>query len=265
MYYPKSNRVIPENVRDAIAFTGKTGFISRRLWNERFNDGNKTWKAKQLSKLLTKDIFKSYIQICGNQFYKLGLSGLVLSRGLGIKPIQAPLNNQILHDEWIYEMVLALHKANYVQAWLTEAELKSGVKFDSGDLVAIESKFPDSVLQVIIKSEIRTIAVEYERTLKSVWRIKETLRAYSTALQFPLVIIICNDEVIRKAYLKVLKKIGDESLNKKIGLAVANVAIDSPNSWHSKPELQEIQMLERTFCLKDILNPIQLKQPLAKT
>lgn len=263
MYYPNSNRIIPENVCDAIAFTGKTGFISRHLWNERFNDGNKTWKAKQLSKLLTKDIFKSYIQICGHQFYKLGLSGQVLSKGLGIKPIQAPLNNQILHDEWIYETVLALHKANYVQAWLTEAELKSGVKFNSGSLVGIGSKFPDSVLQVSIKSEIRIIAVEYERTLKSVWRIKETLRTYSTAMQFPLVIIICNDEVIRKAYLKVLKQIGDENLNKKIGLAVANVANNSLSSWHSEPELREIQMIERTFCLKDILNPIHSKRTLA--
>lgn len=262
MFYPNSNRVIPENVCEAIAFTGKTGFISRRLWNERFNDGNKTWKAKQLSKLLTKDIFKSYIQICGHQFYKLGLSGQILSRGLGVKPIQAPLNNQILHDEWIYETVLALHKANYVQAWLTEAELKSGVKFNSGDLVGIGLKFPDSVFQVSIKSEIRIVAFEYERTLKSAWRIKETLRAYSIAMQFPLVVIICNDEVIRKAYLKILKQVGDENLNKRIGLAIAE---DSPNSWHSEPELQEIQMIERTFCLKDILNPIQSKRTLAKT
>jgi hypothetical protein len=248
MNYPNSDRQVPPNVALAIEFAGKTGILSKRLWETRFNFGCNTWKIRQFNKLLQKDIFKPYVQIDKNQFYKLGTAGQVLSRKLEIKPVRAPLNNQIVHDEWIFETVIALHQAGYVYDWLSEAQLKTGANFKD-ERWQICSKIPDAVLKMNVKGDIRNIAFEYERTLKAVWRIKESLRAYSGSIQFPLVIYICEDEVIRQSYFKILKRLNDTSLSKKIGLTLVG-------DWHMAPEIQPIQMMERTFCLKDILRTI---------
>ncbi len=248
MNYPNSNRQVPTNVQLAIQFAGKTGIISKRLWETRFNFGCNTWKIRQFAKLLQKDIFKPYVQIDKNQFYKLGIAGQVLSRRLEIKPVRAPLNNQIFHDEWIYETVVALQQTGYVYDWISEAQLKTGANFKN-DHWQIGSKIPDAVLKVNVKGDKRNIAFEYERTLKAVWRIKESLRDYSGSIQFPLVIYICEDEVIRQSYLRVLKRLNDTSLSKKIGVTLVG-------DWHTTPEIQPIQMIERTFCLKDILRTI---------
>ena len=248
MNYPKSDRPIPPNVALAIQFAGRTGIMSKHLWETRFNFGCNTWKIRQFSKLLQKDIFKPYVQIEKNQFYKLGIAGQALSRKLEIKPVCAPLNNQIVHDEWIYETVLALDETGYVYEWLSEAQIKAGIKFKD-EHWQIGSKFPDAILKMNVKGDRRNIAFEYERTLKATWRIKEGLRAYAAILQFPLVIYICEDEVIRQSYLKVLKGMNDSSLSKKIGFSLVA-------DWHLNPESQPIQMLERTFCLKDILRAI---------
>ena len=245
MNYPKSDRTVPLNVQAAIKFAGKTGFISRHLWDTYFNSGCNTWKIRQFGKLLEKDIFKTYLQIGKNKFYRLGPNGHALSRKLSVKPVIAPLNNQIHHDCWIYETVLSLDKAFYIYDWLSEAELKTGASFQDEDL-QIGSKIPDAILKMNVKGDLRNIAFEYERTLKAVWRIKEGLRAYSTNVQFPLVIIICEDEVILKSYLNVLKRMNDTNLSKKIGLTLIG-------DWHISPEMQPIQMIERTFCLKNIL------------
>lgn len=245
MNYPNSDRPVPANVRLAIEFAGKTGLISKHLWQTRFNSGCNTWKIRQFSKLLKMDIFKPYVQIEKKQFYKLGTAGQILSRKLEIKPVCAPLNNQILHDEWIYETVLALTEAGYVYTWLSEAQLKTGGNFKDEHWL-IGSKIPDAVLKMNVKGDKINIAFEFERTLKTVWRIKEGLRAYARDLHFPLVIIICEDEVIRQSYLKNLKQMNDVGLSKKIGLTLVD-------NWHVSPETQPIKMIERIFCLTDIL------------
>lgn len=248
MNYPKSDRKIPSNVISAIEFSGKTGFISRRVWETRFNTGCKTWKIRQLGKLLKKDIFKPYLNIDHNQFYKLGSAGHILSEKLGIGKVQAPLNNQIFHDEWIFETVIALKQAGYVYDWVSEAQLKSGKGLKANEW-QIGSKLPDAILKVNVKGAKQSIAIEYERTLKSVWRIKESLRAYAENSLFPLVIFICENEVIRQTYLKTLKSLGDTGLNKKVGLTLVD-------GWHTLPERQTIQMVERYFSLQEILKII---------
>ena len=249
MNYPKSDRKVPSNVVSAIEFAGKTGFISKRVWETRFNSGCHTWKIRQFGKLLKKDIFKPYVNIEKNQFYKLGAAGHILSEKLGIGKIQAPLNNQIFHDEWIFETVIALKQAGYVYDWVSEAQLKSG-KGLKADEWQIGSKLSDAVLRVNVKGTERNIALEYERTLKSAWRIKESLRAYAGNSVFPLVIYICENEVIRQSYFKILKGLGDTGLNKKVGLTLVD-------GWHTLPERQTIQMIERYFCLKEILQVVK--------
>jgi hypothetical protein len=248
MKYPNSSQTIPENVLVAVKFAAQTGFISKHLWQKRFGAGCATWKIRQFSKLLDKDFFKPYLSIEKNQFYKLGASGHSLARKLGVKPVSSPLSNQILHDVWIYETAFVLTKNGYVCDWKTEAQLKSGVLLNSEDW-SRQIKIPDAALLVNIKGHQRTIACEYERTLKTTWRIKETLRAYSGFAQFPLIVVICDDEVIRQAYLKILKQMNDSNLNKRIGLALID-------GWHSSPELQPIQMLERSYQLHDVLQVV---------
>ncbi len=245
MKYPNSVHSVPNNVLDALKFAARTGFVSQGLWKRKFSCGTNTWKNRQLKKLIAMDIFKNYLKIEHNQFYKIGASGHSLARKLGIKPVSSPLSNQILHDVLIYEAVFSLCENGYVHDWMTEAQLKSGALLDSEDW-SRQMKIPDATLLANIKGQQRTIAIEYERTQKTAWRIKETLRAYSGFTQFPLVIVICDDEVIRQSYLKSLRQMNDSNLNKRIGFAMVD-------GWILKPEQQPIQMLDRTYCLNDIL------------
>lgn len=249
MKYPNSVHDIPHNVLNGLRFAARTGFVSQGLWRNRFSNGTDTWKSRQLKKLITMNILKTYLKVENNQFYKLGASGHSLARKLGIKPVSSPLSNQILHDALIYEAVFSLGENGYVCDWMTESQLKSGALLDSEDW-SRQTKIPDATLLTNIKGQQRTIAIEYERTQKTAWRIKETLRAYSGFTQFPLVIVICDDEVIRQSYLKSLKQMNDSNLNKRIGFAIVD-------GWILKPEQQPIQMLDRTYCLNDILLPIK--------
>jgi hypothetical protein len=187
------------------------------------------------------------MKIGKHDFFRLGTEGIKLSRKLGISPVTPPLNNQIIHDEWMTEMVLALEKRGYALDWLSESELKENGHFKD-ELLPSSSKISDAIIKMNIKGSLKNIAFEYERTLKSTWRIKEVLRAYGRALHFPLVIIICEDEVIKNSYLKTLKSLGDTNLNKRIGFTLIQ-------GWHLEPEHQAIHMIDRVFCLKDIVNP----------
>lgn len=245
MKYPGSSQSIPNNVLQAIKFTGRTGLMSKQIWEKRFSSGCATWKITQFSKLLKKDFLKPYMKIGKDQFYKLGLTGKIYAMQLGIKTVAAPLSNQILHDAWIFESIIALDAKGYILEWISEAMLKSGCLFNE-ERWYHQKKIPDVLLKVNIQNDVRLLAFEYERTLKASWRIKETLRTYSGLLQIPLVIFICENEVIRQAYLNTLAKLNDRNLNKKIGFALSN-------GWHSNSESQPIQMLDRTFQLKDIL------------
>lgn len=243
--YPSSDRNLPRNVRLAIRLAGKTGFLSKKVWNEQFNKGSLSWKKKQFSKLLVKKILVDYIKIGRSEFFKLGKAGTDLSRKLGVKPTTPPLNNQILHDEKVTEIILALENCGLSHEWLCESELKENASFPN-EVLPTSSKIPDAVLKMNINDSFRNVAFEYERTLKSSWRIKEVLRAYGRALHFPLVVIICEDDVIKKSYLKILKSLSDTNLNKRIGISIIN-------GWQTSPHEQPIQMIERTFKLKDIV------------
>lgn len=249
MKYPNSTQNIPDNVLSAIRFTAQTGVMSRKIWNKSFSFGSDTWKSRQLNKILEMDILKDYLMLEKNQFYKLGMSGLSYARKLGVKPVTSPLSNQILHDAWVFEMILALQNKNLISEWSSEAQLKSGHLFNDESWEQ-QKKIPDAVVKVKIKNEFRHLAFEYERTLKTSWRIKEILRAYAGFMQFPLVIVVCEDEIIKQSYLKMLKQTNGLGLNNKIGFTLAD-------GWQSHPENQPIQMLDRIYHLKDILQSFE--------
>lgn len=245
MNYPKSNRTIPPNVEAAIKFAGKTGVMSRRLWNNYFNAGSKTWRQRQINKLFQKDIFKAYLKIGLNEYFRLSTAGLLLSNKLGVRPVLAPLSNQIVHDEYLSEVVLALGKKSLISDWLSESEIRAGVQFQ-GEQLPMPPKLPDALLKLNVKGETRKVAFEYERTLKAHIRIRDTLRAYARMPEVALVLILCEEECIKDSYLKTLVSLQDTVLKNRVGLSLAN-------GWIESPELQRIQMLERSFCLKDIL------------
>lgn len=242
---------IPNNVIEAVRFTSKAGFMTRELWHEYFVSAKRSAANEQFNFLLKKEILKLNKTVNDIPFYVLGSLGKSLKDGLSLSASYFPRLNQLDHDTFIFGTTYALCKSGIAFDWMTEAELKILGLSKVGKAFL---RYPDSVVKVKIKNETRVLAIEYERTQKSLSRYFQILSAYASMTDISLVVFICNSPENMNIISHAISRLGNQTVNRKTAVCLAK-------EWRAVPQLAELKMIDRTFNLKSICEKASAEAP----
>lgn len=225
----RGGRKTPPNVVDAIRFTAKTGFITREIWSEFFARGGPRARQKQLAFLLSQKILDPHSCRPLHGVYELGSFGKALLLSNNHSFVTAPASYLLAHDEFVATSVLKLRTLGLVDRWSTEAELKSkNDKQFALELRDRERKFPDAVLAMKTPNKQFILALEYERSGKTIRRYRRLLEEYCYLFQIDLVLIIARDDAIVRRIEKARRESGLSRLSGRLGYVIAHDWIKDP-------------------------------------
>jgi hypothetical protein len=225
----RSGHQIPPNVVDAIRFTAKTGFLTREIWSEFFARGGRRARQKQLAFLISQKILDPHSCRPLHGVYELGPFGKALLLSNNYAFVTAPTSHLLSHDEFVATSVLKLRTLGLVDRWSTEAELKS--KNDKQFVLELrnqERKFPDAVLVMKTPNKQFIVAIEYERSGKTIRRYRRLLEEYCYLFQIDLVLIVARDDAIIRRIERARRASGLARILGRLGYAVACDWIKDP-------------------------------------
>jgi hypothetical protein len=244
--YRRGNQ-IPPNVVDAIRFTAKTGFITREIWIEFFAQGGTRAKQKQLAFMLTQKILEPHSCKPLHGVYELGSYGKALLLSNNCAFVSAPASHFLSHDELVATSVLKLKNLGLVDRWVSEAEQKSkNDKEFALELGDRDRKFPDAVLAMKCQTRPAIVAIEYERSGKTIRRYRRLLEEYSILRQIDLILVIARDEAISKRIEKARRESGLSGLSDRLGYAIAH-------EWATDPARSSILINDDKTTLETLL------------
>lgn len=223
-----NGRKLSSSTEQALRYVAKVGLMSKEVWNENFCEGSNRWKNKKLKILIDNRVFKKHnSDISG--YYVLGDQGLNIAKTLGWSLVDSVPPNKFTHDEVVARSLLRLEQKNLCQKWMIEKEIKNlnDGKFliqDQGDQV----KYPDAIFEAKMGKNFHLVALEYERTGKTVPRYRKILWSYNKMNRFSMVLFIVENEVLKKRIKSSLKHLGRVALLERIGF------VDS-TEWQKNP------------------------------
>lgn len=242
----KGGKPIPENVLNALKYTGKVGVITRPTWNILFGKGEDRWKRRQLFNLIDNEVLKKHS--CRHQIDTWVLTewSRDLLRRNGMSCVAPVPPHLIEHDESVGRGLWMLKECNLSSKWITERELKG---MNSSSYIIQKSsqgtKYPDAVFRPK-RNENITVAVEYERTGKSESRYRSIMRQYSRIVGVQHILYIVEDDSIEKRIKKALAYNGDKGLTARMGFIKAM-------HWNGDPSKCDVELSGKVYKLDSIL------------
>lgn len=247
----KGGKAIPENVLNALKYTGKVGVITRPTWNTLFGSGNDRWKRRQLFNLVDHGVFEKHSCAHQKDTWVLTDWAKALLRKNGFSCVAPVPPHLIEHDENVGRGLWYLKEKGFSSKWITERELKG---MNSSSFIIQKNsqgtKHPDAIFRPA-RNQDMTVAVEYERTGKSLLRYQSIVRQYSRATGINYVLYIVEDETIKKRIKAALNYNGDRSLIQRMGFISALEW--NANPLRSRVEVAgKIHLLDNIFCKKSV-------------
>ena len=139
------------------------------------------------------------------------------------------------HDEVIGTSLLTLKRHGVCQKWITEKELKANFSKEyQMEKQAFGAKYPDAIFEMPFDGKVWIVALEYERTGKSIQRYKSIFREYEKFSSLSQILYIVEDLAIKRRVESGLLSAGIESVSKKVGF------IDAVQ-WKADPFKASIQ------------------------
>lgn len=242
----KGGKPIPENVLNALKYTGKVGVITRSTWNTLFGSGNDRWKRRQLFNLVEQGVLIRHSCRHQKDTWVLTDWARALLRKNGFSCVAPVPPHLIEHDESVGRGLWLLKENGFSSKWVTERELKG---MNSGAFIIQKgvqgTKYPDAILRPTRNQEM-TVAVEYERTGKSLLRYRSIVRQYSRVAGINYVLYIVEDDAIRKRIKAALNYNGDRSLMQRIGFI-------SALDWNANPIRSKVEVAGKIHSLDSIV------------
>ncbi len=243
--YP-NGKTIPDNVYQAVEFAGKIGFLSRELWSELFSSGGKRWQGQQLKKVVQAKLLMPYPNSALRDYYCLTKASRNLLENLNLCVLNPVNSNQLEHDGLVARSMWRLSKLGLITRWRVEAELKrEQVREYQLSRDVRNKKYPDAVFKMKVFGEERTIALEYERTMKSAGRYRDALWLYSKMNSFAMILFVCENLAIENALKRRLQYM-------KLPDLWGRVAFAKVSDWRENPSEAPIGLGDKIVRLKDL-------------
>jgi len=246
----KCDQPIPNNVIEALRFTGKVGFLSTTLWKEYFGQGNDRWKRRQLQLLVDRGYLQRHRNTYATRIYVLTDKSIEILKSLKASYVKPVPVLYLSHDIVVARSLLELKRDKIIGQYLVERTLKTyGIKEFLLSEKDNDQKYPDAVFKMIAYGKQRTAAIEYERERKSLSRYKSILWQYAGVTNISMVLFICENDGIRKAIESAKKYLGQTSL-------LDRLAFVSADDWQRSPANAPICLASREITLREICSPI---------
>jgi hypothetical protein len=231
----KCGQPMPPNVIELIHYMSKVGVLTKTAWNLHLGFGSSEWKREQLQNLEKRGVLirHSCKQIKNAWVLSKWCFELLRSTGqVAVSPVPPHL---IDHDEVIGTSLLTLKRHGVCKKWITEKELKANFSKEyQMEKQAFGAKYPDAIFEMPFDGKVWIVALEYERTGKSIQRYKSIFREYEKFSSLSQILYIVEDLAIKRRVESGLLSAGIESVSKKVGF------IDAVQ-WKADPFKASIQ------------------------
>jgi hypothetical protein len=187
-----------EPIRE-IELAARTGFLSKKIWNEFFASGKIAWRNRTWKNLVARKYFlPHYATLASDSVIRLNPKHPLVVKMLGDKLPQVPSIAVIEHDETVVETFLLLKNMNILKAAKFETELKredlrNKRHFDSTD----KTKFPDLMIQLNSIQPSGQIAIEIELSRKEPKRYRQMMNSYMCAKDISKIIFVTDLDVVK--------------------------------------------------------------------
>jgi hypothetical protein len=187
---------------------GRFGFVSRNIFWNHISRRQKSENYSNWAKLLASGLLKPY---------QASAQHLCLSRA-GIRVLQESNGDYVgkahpmyfPHDELVMAVALACENADLIRAtWTNDAVLRAMPTIGQVQLLGAKAeKIPDLVFDLKVGGESTRVALEVERTRKSIARYDTLVLSYMQMRSIDLVIIAFNDRYTEKQIKSSIRKLG---------------------------------------------------------
>lgn len=187
-----------------IECAARAGFLSRPIWDEFFATGAARWRRRCRRNLRTSGIFHPHPSRFARDVLVLNRHNDHLVREMVTEGISAaPFVAQIEHDEEVLRGLLRLQRNTLLEGYSLEPEMKRHELKNRIPSAADRVKYPDAIIMLKGRRQVRRVAVEVEMSLKSFQRYRQMVDAYANRNDIGAVVFICRftstADYIRKA------------------------------------------------------------------
>lgn len=222
-----------EHLLGPLRVAAKAGFVTRRIFNEFFVNGqDRTWHFRRWQQLTKSGYF---IRVPDYGFVKsavtLSQEGRRLANRIWNESVYCPPAKNLWHDEELIRFALFLERHGWLSNWMTEMEMKSSDlhhRFFQNQVRA--SKIPDLILSWKTQPKPILWAVELERTRKEPSRYYEMVGAYKGISQVESVLVIVAEKSIEQNIKRAQAKMNYPESQRPMFFASMNQVIESPLS-----------------------------------
>lgn len=241
----KSGRPIPKNVLSTVYYVSKIGLLTTAQWHRQFGKGNHRWRQKQLKDMVDKRLIQPHTA-SWKGFWVLNTEGERIAAQNGRTIVDPVPPNYFEHDLTIGESMLNIERSKVCKSWAGERELKlGGHEYFQYKTKEGEVKYPDAIFIVKVKGKEVQVALEYERTGKSLARYKDIMNCYSTYKGIELFIFVTETDTIRRRIKKAQNFVNSEFLKTR----VAYVGVDD---WGKDPANAKLEINGKTIILSEV-------------
>jgi hypothetical protein len=255
-------KLIAPHVRGPLRAAAKSGFLTKRIWEDFFIVGDRSWKWRRWKSLMDTGYFTP---VPDYGFVKsavtLSSTGKVIADALGLDPVYSPPAKNLWHDEELIRFALFLERQGWISNWKTEQELKvsgQGQQFFQNQVRA--TKIPDLIIEWNAHPKKILWAVELERTRKEMTRYYEMVGAYKAISHIESVLVIAAANSIEANIKRAQGKMGYPQNQRPMFFATMNDVIENPMSceFRQGPNRMSLGKFAQALTGKSALEPLLL-------
>lgn len=180
-----------------IRYAAKTGFLTKRIWEDFFAGDIPGWKRRRLWRCLAvRGFFRPHPSSLAKQVLILNRKSPMVFKLVGDEISSPPFVSQLEHDETVARILLDLKKAGVIQSFTTEMELKREIKEKQRYDGSVKMKYPDAIIEVSGPMTKIKVALELELTRKDPKRYRQCLNTYAARREVSQVVFIARANAV---------------------------------------------------------------------
>ena len=242
----KCGQPMPQNVIEMIHYLGKVGVLTRQGWFQHIGSGSLDWRREQLSNLERRGVLVRHSCKQIKDAWVLSKWSFELLRSEGFVAVAPVPPHLIDHDELVGTSLMILKRSGVCQRWITEKELKANLSKEY--LIGRQqmgAKYPDAIFEMIHQEKTWIVAIEYERTGKSIQRYKSIFKEYDKFISVSQILYISEDPSIKRRVQSGLLSADVPNVSRKVGFIDAH-------EWKQNPMKARIEKGSTSTCFSEI-------------
>lgn len=185
--------------KDEILFAAKSGFLTKKLWDEFFNPHTQGWSSIRWKGFKSRGLFIEHSSTLVRNCLILNKRSPDVKKIIQSEPSSPPIAIQVQHDEIVARIVLTLKVQGLIDKYFLEPELRKLYQGHRQNNQRISNfKLPDAIFDLNIKNRYQKTALEVENSKKNFNKYKHFVDRYSVNSKIEQIIIAYRNPQIKR-------------------------------------------------------------------